>query len=443
MKFKVVSLFSGAGGLDIGLKRTGMFDIVACAEKVPAFAETLRNNRNRFENKDILIYERDIKFLDPAGLLGDLALKPGEVDLLAGGPPCQTFSTTGRRQTIEDQRGMLIWDFLRFVNVLQPKYFLMENVRGLMSAAARHRPIKERPDRGGAPLDWDEEPGSVVKLWIDDLDPQYRVDCFEVNAVNYGSPQLRERVLFIGNRFGRTVDFPSPTHGPPISRQPNLFEGEDTKPFSTLRTALDGLVDDDPVVMDFSPRKKHYLRMVPEGGNWRSLPPQIAEESMGRAFHAKGGRSGWWRRLSWDLPCPTLVTMPNHASTALCHPTETRALTVREYARIQGFPDDWKFAGRPSEQYAQIGNAVPIRLAEVAGGVIASCLTASSVEHEEPNHMQSGRHAPRLRVVYLKSHIRTRHWYKNGRSVVWEDGESNGDAAYGPAKTLKRVRHLG
>ena len=162
--------------------------------------------------------------------------------------------------------------------------------------------------------------------------------------MNYGAPQLRERALFIGNRFNRLVEFPHPTHGPITGHtQLTLFDlslGE-VEPFATLGDAIANLVEEDPLVMDFSPRKKRYLSMIPPGGNWRCLPPEVAKESMGKAYVAKGGRSGWWRRLSFDLPCPTIVTMPNHASTALCHPMEVRALSLRECARVQEFPDEW------------------------------------------------------------------------------------------------------
>lgn len=143
------------------------------------------------------------------------------------------------------------------------------------------------------------------------------------------------------------------------------------KPWRTLRDAIGDLNDPGEVIMDFSPRKKSFLELVPPGSNWRSLPMDKQQESMGSAWFAKGGRSGWWRRLSYDLPCPTLVTMPNHASTALCHPAEVRALSLKEYALIQEFPADWSFHGTPSQQYAQVGNAVPVRLGQVAGEVIA------------------------------------------------------------------------
>lgn len=437
-RFKVLSLFSGGMGSDLGLEQTHRFEVLACVERVPAFCETIRHNRDlgHTSNPLLRVYEADISQLDPHEVMEDLGLEKGELDLIVGGPPCQSFSTAGRRGTTQDPRGTLLWEFLRFIDCLSPKMFLMENVRGLMSAALRHRPIKDRPEKGGRPLDPDEEPGSVVRLFLEDLSDEYRIDCFLVNSVNYGTPQIRERAVFIGNRFNRLVEFPAPTHVAPGVGQLSLFgTDKEPKPFRTLGKALEGLEEDDPVVLDFSPRKKRYLAMVPPGGNWRSLPEEIAEESMGRAYHAKGGRSGWWRRLSFDLPSPTIVTMPNHASTALCHPTEVRALTLRECARLQDFPDEWEFCGTTAEQYRQVGNAVPVRLGKVCGELIASHLDeiVSTGFSREP-----GEH-PAYRSVYLKSHVRTRHWYSNGQAVVWEDGNNNGNARYGEAKTHRKV----
>ncbi len=182
-----------------------------------------------------------------------------------------------------------------------------------------------RPEKGGPPLEPDEEPGSVIRLFANDLQHLqgggYHMDCFEVNAVNYGAPQLRERAICIGNRFNAVVDFPDPTHGVPQSgggRQPTLFPKDELLPWATLGDAISDLHEDDSVIMDFSPRKKRFLSLVPPGSNWRSLPPETQQESMGKAWIAKGGRSGWWRRLNLELPCPTLITMPNHASTSLC-----------------------------------------------------------------------------------------------------------------------------
>lgn len=442
-KYKVVSLFSGAMGLDLGLDKTGRFELVACVELEKAFCDTIRANKEAGRlPKNLVVIEGDIASLSVDEFLARTGIDPTTIDVLVGGPPCQSFSTAGRRQGVEDPRGELLWDFLRFIEGLKPKMFLMENVRGLLSAALKHRPIAERPDKGGAHLSPEEEPGSVVRLFAQDLHKvaggPYHMDCFEVNAVNYGAPQLRERAIFIGNRFGVQVDFPEPTHGVEDESGDLFSEKRKLQPWKTLGEAIGGLTDTGEVVMDFSPRKKHFLSMVPPGSNWRSLPLEIQQESMGRAWHAKGGRSGWWRRLTLDLPCPTLVTMPNHASTSLCHPTETRALTVKEYARIQEFPDNWEICGRTSEQYAQIGNAVPVRLGEVAGIVIAKELDAL----KRRGWATQGTALNGYRTVYVQAHIRTRQWFKAGETFVWSDGSDNSVAAYGAAKTKRKVRQM-
>ncbi|MBU1913580.1 MAG: DNA cytosine methyltransferase, partial [Candidatus Thermoplasmatota archaeon] len=271
-RFQALSLFSGGMGFDIGLFQTGRFEIKACVEKVPAFCETIRRNRDSGRiDPHIKVYEGDIKKLDPSQVMADLQIEKGEIDVVVGGPPCQSFSTAGRRGTVQDPRGSLLWEFLRFVDSMRPKMFLMENVRGLMSAAVRHRQISERPDKGGPPLAVDEQPGSVIRLYLGDLHDQYRMDCFEVNAVNYGVPQMRERVIFIGNRYNRIVDFPRPTHANVQPDNSEWFTSEENrmKPFSTIGEALNGLNEKNPVVLDFSPRKKSYLSMIPPGGNWR------------------------------------------------------------------------------------------------------------------------------------------------------------------------------
>ena len=320
----------------------------------------------------------------------------------------------------------------------------MENVRGLLSAALNHRQIKLRPDRGGDELAKDELPGSVIRLFCEDLNRvtggAYHMDCFEVNSVNYGAPQIRERAIFVGNRFNAMVDFPNPTHGP-ARETDGTFDGllfglPEAKPWRTLRDAIGDLTEDDPIVLDFSPRKKNFLDMVPPGSNWRGLPEAIQRESMGAAWHAKGGRSGWWRRLTMDLPSPTLVTMPNHASTSLCHPTETRALSLREYARIQEFPDEWEFCGTTAEKYAQVGNAVPVRLARLAGEIISRHLDI--LRDQEWRTFAKPRES--LRKVYVQSHVRTRNWFKDGETCVWTNDH---DApTYSAPKTVRKVSTL-
>lgn len=445
-KFTVVSLFSGGMGLDLGLEATGRFRVIACVERERAFCETIRANQRAGRlAPELRVFEGDIASVTSDQILQATGLERGEVDVLAGGPPCQSFSTAGKRRTVQDPRGTLLWQYLRFVEALQPRFFLMENVRGLLSAALRHRPIAERPDKGGRPLEPDEEPGSVIRLFANDLQKLngsgYHMDCFEVNAVNYGAPQLRERAIFIGNRFNAVLNFPDPTHGAPTNGAPpqaTLFPShEELTPWATLGSAIASLKDPEPTIMDFSPRKKSFLSLIPPGGNWRSLPIDIQKQSMGKAWFAKGGRSGWWRRLSLDLPCPTLVTMPNHASTSLCHPSEVRALTLREYARIQEFPDDWEFCGKSPEKYAQAGNAVPVRLGTVAGDVIAAELDrlARRAWAQYPTKPDA------YRIIYVQSHIRTRQWFKNGETFVWNDDEED-NPTYATPKTMRRSKQL-
>ena len=442
-KLKVISLFSGGMGLDLGLKETDRYELLACVEKVPAYCDTIRLNRDAGHlPADLKIYEGDISNIDPYEVLAATGLKPGELDVLVGGPPCQSFSTAGNRGTVQDPRGTLLWQFLKFVEVMQPKFFVMENVRGLISAALRHRPIADRPPKGPE-LSFEEMPGSVMRLFSQDLqkleNSEYHLDVFEVNSVNYGAPQIRERVLFIGNRFGAQVAFPDPTHGPNSEAlvEEDLFsQSLQLKRWKTLGDVISDLDESDPEMMDFSPRKKGFLSLVPEGSNWRSLPEEIQKESMGKAWHAKGGRSGWWRRLTMELPCPTLVTMPNHSSTSLCHPVHTRALSVREYARIQEFPDYWQFSGRTADKYAQIGNAVPVRLGAVAGHVIAECFDLL-----EANGWKPLEKAPEaFRIVYIQSHVRTRRWFKDGKTIVWD--KETDDADYGKSKTKRLIRSL-
>lgn len=445
VRFKTISLFSGGMGLDVGMELVSRFDLLLCVEKVPAFCETIRANQAAgVLPTKLQVLEADIKTLDPVKIRDGLGLKAGELDVLVGGPPCQSFSTAGKRGTVQDPRGTLLWDYLRFVEAFQPKFFLMENVRGLLSAALKHRQIKLRPGKGGEELEDDELPGSVIRLFCEDLNRMtgatYHMDCFEVNSVNYGAPQIRERAIFIGNRFNAVVDFPNPTHGP--ARETNgtfddlLFGQSTLQPWRTLRDVIGDLKETNPTILDFSPRKKSYLAMVPPGANWRSLPEDIQKESMGAAWLAKGGRSGWWRRLTMDLPCPTLVTMPNHASTSLCHPTETRALSLREYARIQEFPDSWIFCGSTAEKYAQVGNAVPVCLAKVAGGIIAGQLDILS----ERKWRSFAKPLESLRKVYVQSHVRTRNWFKDGASCVWT--EDDDAPVYSAPKTVRKTSTL-
>jgi len=442
-KYKALSLFSGSMGLDLGLESTNRFELLACLEFNKAACETIRVNQKEGNlSNTIKVYEGDINNFDPQLIMKECGLKPGELDILVGGPPCQAFSTAGKRQSVQDPRGTLLWQYLKFVEVFKPKVFLMENVRGLISASLKHRPLKDRPEKGGVPFTEEEQKGSVVKLFAKDLgeinNGIYNLDIFEVNSVNYGAPQIRERVLFIGNRFGHQIEFPQPTHGRPKnakeSIQGSLFNYPEIKPWKTLKDAIGDLNEENPELLNFSPRKLSILKLVPEGSNWRSLPEAVQKESMGKAYHAKGGRSGWWRRLTFELPSPTIVTMPNHSSTSLCHPTETRVLSVKEYARIQEFPDNWIFSGKTNAKYKQIGNAVPLRLGKVAGKLIAEFLDTN------PKQKKIKPSKDGFRLIYIQSHVRTRKWYNKGKAVIWN--KSDETQRYSKPKTKIKERQI-
>lgn len=382
-----VSLFSGAMGLDLGIERCG-FKPLVCNEIDRPCVETIAENR-----PDLPVLPTSIEHLGRTDFEEAVKDSLDDLPLVAGGPPCQAFSVFGRRRGLEDERGKLIFQFLRVVEELQPRVLLLENVRGLHSM----------------PLTPGAEKGSLLNHLIQSFEEiGYRLDCFVVNAVNYGAPQLRERVICVGNRFGLEASFPQPQ----FSNRP----ADGLPPFATLGDAIGGdFVDPDLDVMNFSKRKLRYLEMVPPGGNWRSLPADIQKEAMGKQYYLKGGRSSTWRKLSFDFPCPTIQTMPNHAATSMCHPTELRALTVGECAAIMEFPRTWKFVGTPTEKMRQIGNAVPIRLAEVAGEVVRDVLTRSY--KKDVDGQKRARHLP-SRVEHLRPHVRTRSWWRNGEALA-------------------------
>lgn len=385
-KYNVLSLFSGAMGLDLGLEEAGL-SVRVCCDVDKACKKTANENI-----PNLPYIDEDITNLNGDKILSYAGLKKGEVSVVCGGPPCQAFSVIGKREGLNDNRGKLIYDFVRIVNDIKPKVFLMENVRGLLSMKIKDKQYDNL---------------LINKLIKEFEDIGYRVDVFVVNAVNYGAPQIRERLVMIGNRFNLVADFPLPTHSDkPIDNQ---------KPFISLGEVIKNFKDPDPTLMDFSVRKKRYLSMIPPGGNWRSLPIDVQQESMGKSWYLKGGRSAYWRRLSFDYPSPTVVTMPNHASTSMCHPKEIRALTVGECAIIQGFPDWWKFLGTPSEKYRQVGNAVPVILGKVSGEVIKNLLgKINSNDYVISDKIISSR------IVHIRPHVRIRQYWKAGKVYMDE-----------------------
>jgi DNA (cytosine-5)-methyltransferase 1 len=341
----VISIFSGAMGLDLGLERAGL-DVLVCQDINPIACETVK-----FNKPSVRVLCGDLRDISTGDLLLAAGLKPDEPFLVAGGPPCQSFSTAGRRESISDPRGGLFREFLRVVEEARPRFFLMENVKGLLSAAVTHLPLHMR-DRE---LEADEQLGSAFQLILGEFCRiGYKFAYTILDAVNYGSPQFRERLVILGSRDNEPLFLPVPTH---FQRHQ-----DDGLRWVTLRQAIEHLENNPGPAAAFSPERAKYLDFVPPGGNWRNLPDQLLRKAMGAAYEAAGGKMGFYRRLSYEEPSPTLVTSPVQKATMLCHPKITRPLSVSEYAAIQEFPDNWQFAGSLVEQYRQIGNAVPVPL---------------------------------------------------------------------------------
>jgi DNA (cytosine-5)-methyltransferase 1 len=367
-RFPTISLFSGAQGLDLGLERLG-FEVRVAVECNKFAAETIRVNSSRMQKKIELI-DRKIELVDANEILTKAGLQVGEAFLLTGGPSCQSFSTAGQRGSLGDPRGGLFREFLKVVRGARPRFFVMENVPGILSAAIKHRPLKNRGP-GHPPLSPEEELGSAFTLILKELSELgYRVVFDRLNAANYGVPQQRERVIIIGSRDGEDVRMPDPTHSK---------DGKGTlEHWVTLRHALRDLEEHEQVYSELPPSKKRFLEMVPAGGNWKHLPPELQEEALGAAFGSWGGRSGFFRRLAWDKPAPALTTNPSSKATMFGHPSELRVLSIQEYARIQQFPDGWTFAGGIPQQYLQVGNAVPVGLGEAIGKAIVKTMQAQT-----------------------------------------------------------------
>ncbi len=361
----VISLFSGAMGLDLGLERAS-FRVAVAVECNPFAVRTIRANR-----PSLPLIDRRIEDVTTAEILEAAGLEPGQPVLVVGGPSCQVFSTAGARCSLGDPRGELFHHFIRVVRESRPRFFVMENVRGLVSAAARHRPLKER-GLGHLPLAPDEELGSAFRVVADRLRSLDYYTVFDIlNSADFGSPQTRHRLLLLGSRDGEPLRMPKPTH--------HAVGASGLSKWRTLKDAMDGLDEPVPEFYQFSPNKEKYLHLVPEGGNWRDLPKEIQSVALGRAYDSWGGRSGFFRRLSWDRPSPALTTRPDSKATSLCHPTQVRPLSVREYARIQEFPDDWTFSGPIRKKYEQVGNAVPLSLGEAAGRAVLSTMSTASI----------------------------------------------------------------
>lgn len=347
--YRLIELFAGAGGLALGMEKAGFksvllneFDRHACA--------TLRANRPEWN-----VIEGDI-----AGV--DFSAYHGQIDILSGGFPCQAFSYAGKKLGFEDTRGTLFFEFARAVKETNPKVIVAENVRGLVG----------------------HENGKTLEA-ISDVIDEIGYELIEprvLKAVFYQVPQKRERLFLVAIRkdLANLVRFNWPS---PYTR------------IMTMRDALKKgeLFDTDvpqSVGQVYPKRKAEILAQVPPGGYWRDLPDELQREYMKKSYFLGGGKTGMARRLSWDEPSLTLTCAPAQKQTERCHPEETRPLTVREYARIQTFPDDWEFTGPITAQYKQIGNAVPVNLAYAVGRALVALLNDIESVNPESKQVSSG-----------------------------------------------------
>lgn len=327
--FTSIELFAGGGGLALGMHKAGFkhlllneYDRDACA--------TLQKNMPEWN-----VVRGDIHDID-------FTPYSHKVDLLTGGFPCQAFSYAGKRLGFEETRGTLFFELARAVKEIQPKVFLAENVKGLLEH-----------DNGRT---IETIKSVIAELGYTLIEPRV------LRAILYNVPQKRERLILIAirNDIAPMVDFKWPSVCTDIR---------------TLRDAFfaGALYDCDVPVSEgqkYPASKQRVMELVPEGGDWRDLPEEIAKEYMKGSYHLGGGKTGMARRLSMDEASLTLTCAPAQKQTERCHPKETRPLTIREYARIQTFPDDWEFCGSLAAKYKQIGNAVPVNLAWAIGRAV-------------------------------------------------------------------------
>lgn len=329
--YSVLELFAGAGGLAIGMEKAGL-KCVALNEIDKWACQTLRKNRPNWN-----VLEGDIKDFN-------FSIYSEKIDIVTGGFPCQAFSYAGKKLGLNDARGTLFYEFARAVKEVNPKICIGENVRGLLS----------------------HEKGKTLQGMISILDEiGYNVVPVQVlKAINYRVPQKRERLILVGIRKDINIEYEYP--------KPH-------KKVYNLKDALKkGVLFNSDVPKSAGTKypeyKKKILDLVPPKGYWRDLPLDIQKEYMGGSFYLGGGKTGMARRIGWDEPSLTLTCSPAQKQTERCHPDETRPFTVREYARIQTFPDEWEFAGSVAQQYKQIGNAVPVNLGQEVGYSIVSFL---------------------------------------------------------------------
>ena len=319
--FKTIELFAGAGGLALGVEKAG-FDTIALIEIDKDAADTLKFNRPNWN-----VINDDIANISDKDLLKLFNLKCGELDMLSGGSPCQSFSYAGKRLGLDDARGTLFYHYALFLKKLQPKTFFFFFFKGLLT----------------------HDKGKTYKTICSVFEEcGYIIDKKVLNAWDYGNAQKRERLITVGVRKDLSdkikINFPKPHEYKPV-----------------LKDVLTDVPKSKGI--QYSEYKRKIFELVPPGGYWRDIPEEIAKEYMKSCWNMEGGRTGILRRMSMNEPSLAVLTSPTQKQTERCHPFEARPFTVRENARIQSFPDEWQFCGNVGSQYRQVGNAVPVNLA--------------------------------------------------------------------------------
>jgi DNA (cytosine-5)-methyltransferase 1 len=356
-----LSLFSGAGGMDLGIVGAE-FDVVASIEIDPYCCQTLRKAAST-EKRKTWIIEEDIRKIDPVKLREDLGIKTGELDLLCGGPPCQAFSQIGKRKCLDDPRGMLLFEMTRFAEVFRPKAILIEQVKGLINAG----------DKNG-------KKGGVLELLLSELEALGYVSKWQViNAADYGVAQLRERVFVVSILQEKNFEFPPPIY----CSQQELLPLFPLASYKTVREAIEGLGK--PQSKSDSGLNNNHIDVTPEGD--RSRIKGVPEGCcLAKQLHLPKEQRGnltkkdttKFRRLSYEEPALTL-----RCGEIFFHPTEDRYLTPREYMRIHGYPDDYLLLGpvrgrsgrvRFLDQHRQVANSVPPPVAAIIAKAIKRTL---------------------------------------------------------------------
>jgi DNA (cytosine-5)-methyltransferase 1 len=349
---KALSFFSGAMGLDIGLERAGITTLLACEIDKHAKKTILSNDSKIGLIGDIRDYSVD-DILDYANVSDK-----NEIDLIVGGPPCQAFSTAGKRMGFEDERGNVFLKYIEVIEEIMPRYAVIENVRGLFSSTFSID-LKEE-DKEFLPSELKDLKGSTIFYVLNRLRAAgYNVSFNLYNSANYGTPQTRERVIIICTKDDLPVPHLTPIH--------SKFGEEGLPLWKNLRDALHNLPEEPKDYIKFPEKRLKYYNLLSAGQNWRNLTVELQKEALGKSYFLGGGKTGFFRRLSWDKPSPTLVTHPAMPATDLGHPVENRPLSVQEYKRIQEFPDDWIISGNLIQQYKQIGNAIPVSVGIAIG----------------------------------------------------------------------------